>query len=222
MKAPGYNFFWVLGVTAIIFQGEENVLSKLPGINGQISFAGVLAANSTSVGTATAITGFGSANSINATGNYVTIPNFTPVSWSPFSLGQTSIIPLWACTNNGISYRFSATSLTVNRFNAGGSSSLFISGQGIAQITGFADTPGTWSFAVQDPPANSDNEFTFSASFKMVATNTLPRPGQFILRTNLLFGTAHQMQSPTNFPYSNWNRPGILFHQTNAATFSPR
>jgi hypothetical protein len=69
MKAPGYNFFWVLGVTAIIFQGEENVLAKLPGINGQISFAGVLAANSTSVGTATAITGFGSANSINATGN---------------------------------------------------------------------------------------------------------------------------------------------------------
>lgn len=91
------------------------------------------------------------------TGNYLAVPGGTKVDWSPFSFGDTSFL-LWQLTTpNGDVFSFKATTLSIVQQNE---NFLDIKGEGVASITGFTDTPGTWTITVN----NLGSQFTFGAS----------------------------------------------------------
>lgn len=96
------------------------------------------------------------------TGDYSAVPNGTSVLWSPFSFGDTSFT-LWSLEAGGTTFSFKATSISIVQQN---DTFLDLKGNGIASITGYDQTPGTWTITI-----NSDGtQFTFGA------TTSVPAP----------------------------------------------
>lgn len=91
-------------------------------------------------------------------GNYAGVTAGTTAFWTPFTFNPpaASVTPLWMFTAGGITYSFDATSMTVTHPN---SSTVNISGSGIAHISGFADTIGTWTVTA----TGAGVDFTFGA-----------------------------------------------------------
>jgi hypothetical protein len=148
-------------------------------IQGHISFLGVADLNN-SMDSATAIVSYsGIMDSHGIThanptvqfhsqsGDYLSVPTGTEVTWSPFFFGQSSVVPLWTVTVNSVTYSFDATSVTVVSQTA---TFLNISGDGIAHIDGFTDTLGTWSIT----STGGNSTFTFGAG--ATATGQAPVP----------------------------------------------
>lgn len=159
-----------LGMIAGAVLAAASAQANLLPISGSISFAGIATLDNAVLSSATTLTStvvFVNTDS----GDYATVPsNFGPTSGtfkltstgtasgtgtagSPglmsdytFSPPQGAVTPLWAFTSSGLSYSFDATSMTAaydstrQVWNIGGS--------GIASITGFADTSGTWNASV--------------------------------------------------------------------------
>lgn len=92
------------------------------------------------------------------TGNYAGVAAGTTAIWTPFTFNPpaASVTPLWMFTIGTTTYSFDATSMTVTHPNA---TTVNISGSGIAHITGFADTIGTWTVTA----TGSGVDFTFGA-----------------------------------------------------------
>lgn len=94
-------------------------------------------------------------------GDYGAIPDATVATWTPFTFapGPASISPLWNLNYNGINYSFAATSMIVNSATP---ALVDIEGAGIAHITGYDDTLGTWT--VRSTPDSGSLSFSFDAS----------------------------------------------------------
>lgn len=132
-------------------------------ITGSIGFEGLATENPGQ----TAFTGFsnllgtpGSAPTVlTALGDYSSVPMGTAAIWTPFTFNPpaASVTPLWAFTIGTTVYSFDSTSMSVTY--PGGF--VNISGTGIAHITGFQDTYGTWT--VTTTPGEGLT-FTFGAS----------------------------------------------------------
>lgn len=162
-------------------------------INGDISFVGKLELDDT-LANATEILGFsapvsGMPNNPNddpvvqygsQTGAYSAVPAGTPAAWQPFvfSPPDASVLPLWTFTIGGITYSFDALSVMVDQQD---STALHLSGSGIARITGYEDTAGTWSIT-----STEQNGATFTFGGSTSAISNVPDGGAtFVL---LAFG----------------------------------
>lgn len=128
-------------------------------INGSVGFGGGFSTDSDSDFTlATGITSFSGDYTLGvATGDYAPVSGILdPTSFTPFSFAASSVTPLWSFVFAGITYSFDATSMSVIL-----ATNYFIAqGNGIAHITGFDATPGTWIISGNSGGAN----LTFSAS----------------------------------------------------------
>jgi hypothetical protein len=161
-------------------------------ISGTINFTGGAVLNG-SLETATTFTSyFGNGVSLptvlggSQTGDYQFVPAGTqvvidPLTFSPYNPSSILSIPLWSFSVNATEYSFTATSiLVVNQ----SSHFLNVEGAGIASITGFADTPATWSFT--DTGSGAGPSFNFGGSMAVV-----PEPAITPLATALpLLGCA--------------------------------
>ena len=118
--------------------------AALPSIDGGINFDGTAMTDTGSLDTATAFTSISNTfvDPNTTSGSYVSVPPMTSVAFSSFSFNSGSVTPLWSFTSGGTTYSFAATSIVINSQS---SSFLNLSGDGIASITGFADTAGTWT-----------------------------------------------------------------------------
>ncbi len=96
-------------------------------------------------------------------GTYASVPDFTLTSFKPFSFSASNVYPLWTFTVAGLTYSFDATSMMVNTKN---SHFINITGTGYASVTGYADSPGTFSITLTDARGSESNKtYTFGASF---------------------------------------------------------
>lgn len=136
-------------------------------ISGSIEFGHAsIAIPGTSLATADGISGYtgfmgpGSPPLVVAgsqTGNYTAVPNGTEVQWSPFSFGDNSFL-LWKLTTpGGDVFSFKASSVLIVHQT---DTFLDITGEGMASITGFDDTPGIWTITIN----KEGSQFTFGAS----------------------------------------------------------
>jgi hypothetical protein len=102
-------------------------------------------------------------------GSYSSVPLDTIAAFTPFTFTQPgSVDPLWTFTiGSGVSaitYSFDATSIVAD-WNAG-RSEWDIGGSGMAMITGFIPTAGTWTINL----SQTDSSFAFDATTGASAT----------------------------------------------------
>lgn len=132
-------------------------------ITGSIGFNGTPVFNSSPISGATGVTGYTFAYVApgQQTGDYASVPNFTGVTFAPFSFSDATIAPLWSFSSGGLAYTFNATSVTANYDSV---TNLWnLGGQGLAKITGFEDTVGTWNFSA----GNQGASYTFLSNAAM-------------------------------------------------------
>jgi hypothetical protein len=213
---PDFLKFIYAGIVGLTLAGLNLcVQAAPPPINGSISFFGTPVLNG-SLASATAFTGFPHIVVLNGSesGVYTNLPDGTAASWTPFTFNPpaTSVIPLWAITNGGVIYSFDATSVALTVQN---SSVLSAQGTGIAHVTGFADTPGTWSFLVNPGPS-------FLAPISVSMTNVpvlqdvTHTNGTIAFAWNALPGQPYQVEYTTNLASTNWNGLGGAITTTNS------
>jgi hypothetical protein len=148
--------------------------------NGSINFFGGATMNGP-LSTATAFTSFtgpfGLLNNqpgvLAATGDFASIPAFSPVTFSTFSFNPPgSNFQMWTLSVGPTTYTFDASTVQVALQN---SSFLNLSGTGTAVVTGYLDTPGNWT--ITDIGGGSAT-FTFGAS---TTVGPVPEPSVFAL-----------------------------------------
>ncbi|HOC57334.1 MAG TPA: VPDSG-CTERM sorting domain-containing protein [Verrucomicrobiota bacterium] len=134
-------------------------------ITGEINMAGSATLDSTWLGSATGVTGFGPVVvGVGPTGDFVGTTGAS-VSWSAFSWTppSTPVIPLWTFTSGPLTYSFDLLSLSIQQQN---NSFLNLVGTGTLKLTGFEDTTGNWSFTIPNAGGaqHANFEFTFANS----------------------------------------------------------
>jgi len=94
------------------------------------------------------------------TGTYAAVPTFTSVTFNGFVFNPPapSVIPLWTFDVGSVVYSFDATSVT-SSFNAA-EDQWDIGGAGMAMVTGYSDTRGTWNVNLSQSGAS----FVFDSS----------------------------------------------------------
>jgi hypothetical protein len=121
-----------------------------PQVNGSISFGGTpVFDNPSNIALATNLTALNDAKVLpgQQSGDYATIPDNQLVAFTPFVFVPATVpsSALWTLTWNGKIYEFFASTMTASYdadlaiWNFGGN--------GVARITGFAETAGTWNLA---------------------------------------------------------------------------
>ncbi len=118
-------------------------------IDGSISFNGTPNFDSSPLSSATGILSYNSAYIafIQQTGDYASLPNLLPVTFSPFIFDPPtqSVNPLWMFEHDGLTYSARTTSM-VSSFNE--TSNIWnFGGRAILSITGYDDTPADWNFS---------------------------------------------------------------------------
>ena len=160
-------------------------------INGSVTFAGGVALDTTSAGTATEVVswtgpqGSGLLTPVVESSSLDLAAVFNaPVTFSPNWVFGAGANPLWSYTGlDGDTFTFDLVSSYI--FSQGGSpASVTVDGTGTITATGpvaFSATTGTWSFSTQNPSAGTPAVFSFSA-----AAGSVPDGGT----TAMLLGAA--------------------------------
>lgn len=135
-------------------------------ITGSISFIGTPTFDNDNLADATSFTVIDHArvSPDQQTGDYAAVANNHPVTFTAFRFvpPTPSLTPLWTFDAGGLTYSFDATSM-ISSYNAD-LDIWNIGGRGIAHITGFDDTYGTWNFSA----GKAGDSFYFGSA--MVAT----------------------------------------------------
>ncbi len=206
-RAPVCLYLGVVGLTIVGLNSGAQV-GPLP-IEGSISFYGTPTPNgSGSLATATAITSFTHVTVLagQESGVFTNVPGGAAATWTPFTFSPPAafVIPLWALTNNGVICSFDSSSMTLT---SQGPTVLSIQGTGIAHITGFADTPGTWIFIVN----RILSSYQFSAVINVSATNmpvlqsVTQTNGTISFSWNAMPGQPYQVEYSTDLTATNWS-----------------
>lgn len=109
----------------------------------------------------------------------------TGVTFADFTFAPlTNPSSLWSFTSGGLNYSFDMTTVTIELQNAG---AITLSGNGLANITGFDETNGTWRLSLD----NVSSVFSFSSTASVV-----PEPALvLLLSTGLIgFGVARKLR----------------------------
>jgi len=107
------------------------------------------------------------------TGVYSGAPILTPITFNGFQFNPpvAAVTPLWTFNVGAINYSFDATSVTsyydatLRQWDIGGS--------GIAMVTGYSATPGTWNVNLSQSGAS----IVFDSSAAANPVNTVPDGG---------------------------------------------
>jgi hypothetical protein len=137
-------------------------------IVGDITFAGSVSLDTTSVNTATMVTawhglGAGGLPQVQSDdGTFATagvMPGDATTFHAPWTFNSGPISSFWSVTTGGgFTFDLVASSIVQQT----GNGSLTVQGSGSVSHTGFTTTPGTFNFTTQDPSASS--RFSFSAA----------------------------------------------------------
>jgi hypothetical protein len=160
-------------------------VAALPMISGAVSFSGTSSFDNSNLTLATKFLSFSVAtvSGTGGSGSYSGLTAGTPVTFPATgftffpALSPNPLVPLWTATVGSTTYSLDALGLTILFRNA---SNITLEGPGMAHITGFADTPGTWSITANTAGA--------TASFS--AGTVVPEPLTLILFGSGLIGLA--------------------------------
>jgi len=158
-------------LAAIALLGAGATLEAAP-ITGAISIKGGVELDSTSVNTATKVTGWLNGSGakptvVSRSGGFTAVSVGAPVTMAaPWNFGS-GVDGLWSV--GGFTFNLTASTITQQ-----GNGFLAVSGTGTIMGNGFDATPGTWRFSTQNPPAN--NVFSFSASTTASPPTPTPTP----------------------------------------------
>jgi hypothetical protein len=93
-------------------------------------------------------------------GTYATVPNFTPARFTGFQFTDPptgSVTPLWTFNVGTTNYSFDASS--VSSYYDASLAIWDIGGDGMAMVTGYQATPGTWRLTL----SQAGSSFVFSS-----------------------------------------------------------
>jgi hypothetical protein len=145
-------------------------------ITGNITFAGSVSLDTTSVNTATMVTawhglGAGGLPQVQSDdGTFATagvMPGDATTFHAPWTFNSGPISSFWSVTTGGgFTFDLVASSIVQQT----GNGSLTVQGSGSVSHSGFTTTPGTFNFTTQDPSASS--RFSFSAATAVPESGT--------------------------------------------------
>jgi protein with PEP-CTERM/exosortase system signal len=146
-------------LTAILALGMVIAAQAIP-ITGTIDMSGTATLNSTFLGSATAATAFTGVTVGGApTGTFAGTFG-SSVTWSAFSWPSNVLVaPLWTFMFGANTYSFDLANVSVFSQD---NSFLNLTGSGTLRVTGFADTPGIWSFTISNPGGGEHANFMFT------------------------------------------------------------
>ncbi len=204
-----------VAAAAFLISPGTRAQAGAPPINGNINFhSGFLTFDTGNIGSARAINSFSNVVAGTATGAYSALSNVV-VSWTPFTFTPpaVSVKPLWTFSTNGVTYSFDATSVSLVFQNSG---YLNLRGTGVAHVTGYADTLGTWTLAA----LLNGGDFTFSAT--TMSTNALIpvitslglTNGDLTFSWNSNPGQTYQVQYSPDLSPTNWQNLGATIVAT--------
>jgi hypothetical protein len=162
-------------------------------ITGTIAFDGIASpinggpANAIDWTNSTGINFASSGNVVNSgTGNYASVPSGTAVTFNDFSWASTPVNPLWTFTYLGNVYSFDLSSIgTLVKTPT----SVSFTGSGILHLTGFQDTPGTFSLETTGRTnGGTGDRYIFTADNTAVPPPVVPEPGSLLLLGSGLVG----------------------------------
>lgn len=177
---------FILGMI-VILMGFMTLNAHATYITGSIDFhADQVTLDTSNVTTATEIMSISNDLHVaNAGGTYATLlggtspDTSTPAAYTlplVFQPQNSTPFTLWSFTSAGKTYSFETTKWNPNAvINSGGSQFLNLSGQGIASITGYNDTPGTWSIAIT---SSGSSKFDFETAN---SASPVPEPSTLFL-----------------------------------------
>jgi hypothetical protein len=154
-------------------------------IDGSISFNGTPNFDQSPLSSADGIISYNSAYIafVQQTGDYASLPNLLPVTFSPFIFDPPtqSVNPLWTFDYDGLTYSARTTSM-VSSFNAASNIWNF-GGSAILSITGYDDTAAEWNFST----GRIGNSYYFGSAAATVAP-AVPDSGGTMLLLSLGLG----------------------------------
>lgn len=169
MKNKALKHLMMSGIVGLVVAGINFAAQATP-IQGSIDFDGAATLNGT-LGNATSFNSMSGPNGPdpivldgNQISDYGTVPGGTPAVFTPFAFDGAQTVPftLWTFTVGSTIYSFVINS--IDPVVVQNSNFLQITGDGTAQITGFDDTPGTWTITDTSADPNAAS-VTLSASF---------------------------------------------------------
>jgi hypothetical protein len=169
-----------LAGAALIAMAASSTAMALP-INGSIGFNGTpTVSGGTSFSTSTSITSYTDTTVAggSASGTYGAVTGGTVVTFSPFQYNTpvVPISPLWSFAFGGLTYSFDVKSMVSEFSNV--TRTWNIAGTGIAHVTGFDDTTGTFTFTL----TNSGAAFSFAST---ATASKVPESGSTALLVGL-------------------------------------
>ena len=100
------------------------------------------------------------------------------VTWSGFSWPSNVLVaPLWTFVSGANTYSFDLANVSISSQS---NSFLNLEGFGTLHVTGFDDTPGSWSFTISNPGGGAHANFDFTFANSQTATGAVPDGGSAV------------------------------------------
>ncbi|HEY3760377.1 MAG TPA: VPDSG-CTERM sorting domain-containing protein [Verrucomicrobiae bacterium] len=161
------NKWLTLAVAAAAVFSMAGVANAVP-VSGDITFAGGVALNTDSAGTATEVTGWtgtggtGSPVVISSDGSFSGLAGSAATFTAPWFFNSGAVPALWSV--GGFTFNLASSSIV---FQGGHPAGVLVDGTGTVVAAGFTPTSIDWSFSVSDPSAST----TFGAIFSFQSAN---------------------------------------------------
>ena len=182
--------------SAVLFFTAGSTLQAAQ-INGNIAFAGTVSLDTSSAATATEVTAWHFAGNVgnpyvaDASGDFTPTIGMSVTFAAPWFFDMPAgppIVSFWSV--GAFTFDLQMSVIVSQGIDPNGNGFVIATGTGIFHGVGFDNTPGTWSFNTQDPPAGG--VFSFSASGAVIPE---PSTTALIAVGALLAGAAFRVLS---------------------------